>query len=354
MARISELHYSNAYAANSGVAEFAEVALAPSEDPADFVIGFYNADGSLILEVALDDPGVQVTFDAAANENVYTISSSNFGFVLTDPDGGSAGNAEATALTNIDTGTVVNFYDIGGGTQNITATQGAAAGAVSTNLAVPTGPQAATYSLQFNQPNPTTLVAVPITQGNSGVICFVAGTLIETPTGLRPVEDLRPGQGVCTRDSGPQPVRWVGRRRVRADAAFAPIVIAQGQFGADRDTAVSPQHRVLVTGWQAEMLFGSAEVLVPAAALVNGDTVYRRPGGWVTYCHVLFDTHQIIRADGTWSESFHPGPCGLDTLAPEIRAELLALFPEAEVPSALARPALRLTEGAVLAKALRT
>jgi len=49
MARISELHYSNAYASASGVAEFVEVALAPGEDPADFTVSFYDADGTVLL-----------------------------------------------------------------------------------------------------------------------------------------------------------------------------------------------------------------------------------------------------------------------------------------------------------------
>mgnify|MGYP003561850666 FL=1 len=42
------------------------------------------------------------------------------------------------------------------------------------------------------------------------LICFANGTRIATPRGERPVEDIRPGDRVMTRDNGPQPVRWAG------------------------------------------------------------------------------------------------------------------------------------------------
>jgi hypothetical protein len=49
-------------------------------------------------------------------------------------------------------------------------------------------------------------------------VCFVAGTLIATPSGAVPVERLRPGDLVATWDEGAQPVRWVthtpGRWRI--------------------------------------------------------------------------------------------------------------------------------------------
>ncbi len=78
MARISELHYSNAYAASSGEAEFLEVALNASEDPADFMVGFYQSDGSHGLDVNLQDgltAGlITEIIDLENNEKVYVIS----------------------------------------------------------------------------------------------------------------------------------------------------------------------------------------------------------------------------------------------------------------------------------------
>lgn len=358
MARISELHYSNIYAFFSGVPEFVEVALPTDADPADYTISFYSQDGNAFLEVPLDDPGVQVFHDADAGETVYVIQSCDFPFQISDPDIPifEEFNAEGIALTNTATDEVVNFYDIGRGTSPIEAENGVAAGASSTNLPTPTKPIFANYSLQFNQPNPDQLVYGPLTLGDSGIICFTSGTLIETPAGARPVEDLRAGDMVITLDNGPQPLRWVGSRTVAARGSFAPVVFSKGALGASRDTAVSPQHRMLVRGWQAELLFGKNEVLAPAVGLVNGDTIYRRKGGDVTYHHILFDTHQIVCADGAWSESFHPGPVGMSTLSRATREEVLQLFPElradAEAYGPAARPGLRVRETSVLARAV--
>ena len=123
MARISELHYSDAYASSSGINEFLEVALSASENAADFSISFYEADGTEGLVVSLTDAGVQMTYDTDSSEYVYVISADYFDILLTDPDGGGSGNYEAYALVNTDTSTVIDFYDIGGGTQNMVLSQ---------------------------------------------------------------------------------------------------------------------------------------------------------------------------------------------------------------------------------------
>ncbi|MEM9854419.1 MAG: Hint domain-containing protein, partial [Pseudomonadota bacterium] len=49
--------------------------------------------------------------------------------------------------------------------------------------------------------------------------------------------------------------------------------------------------------------------------------------GPVTYIHLLFDTHEIINADGTWSESLHPAALDRDGLDAATREELHTLFP---------------------------
>mgnify|MGYP000441527081 CR=1 FL=1 len=328
MARISELHYSNAYANSSGISEFLEVSLDASDDPANYTVSFYQANGTVGVEVSLDDPSVQVTVDPETGELNYVISADHFDILLTDPDGGSSGNYEAYALTNTDTGTVIDFYDIGGGTQNITATNGVAAGATSQNLAVLVGPNSTTTSLQFNQPNPDELTYETVSPGDTGIACFAAATLIDTPTGPRRIGELRLGDMVCTQDDGPQAVRWVGRSTVRGQRRYVPVRISAGVFGATEDVLVSPQHRVLVTGWQAELYYGESEVLVPAHALVNGTTVSRVPCDIITYVHVMFDRHQLICSSGLISESFLPGGEAVNGLTAASAEELFGLFPE--------------------------
>ena len=158
--------------------------------------------------------------------------------------------------------------------------------------------------------------------------CFVKGSLIETPKGLVKIEALSAGMKVLTRDDGPKTIRWIGQRTVAAHGPNRPIRIRKGQFGATRDLLLSPQHRVLVENSWAELLFGEAEVLVKAKDLIND--LHIRPDdelSSVTYFHILFDSHQIITANGVASESYLPGACTMKGFDPQTQAEILDLFP---------------------------
>lgn len=191
-------------------------------------------------------------------------------------------------------------------------------------------------------------------------ICVARGTLIETDTGPVPVEDLRIGDMVLTADGPPQPIRWIGCSHVtgdalRADPSLRPIRIAAGAFGDHgpaRDLTVSPQHRILLDDWRAELHFGTRQVLVPAKGLTNGTTIRQAsaPDG-IDYFHVLFDRHEIMLTEGLWTESFHPGEYALRELDSAARADLFRLFPRlADGTGApeTARKALRPWEAALL------
>ncbi|TNF17464.1 MAG: Hint domain-containing protein [Rhodobacteraceae bacterium] len=169
----------------------------------------------------------------------------------------------------------------------------------------------------------------PLDVGDLGPVCFTPGTQIETDQGLRPIETLRPGERVRTRDNGFQVLRWIGMQEAEAEADFAPVVFQTGVLGNPAPLCVSQQHRVLVTGWRAELFAGEDEVLVAAKHLVNGRDVVLRPGGRVTYVHILFDGHEIVRAGGVWSESYFPGHAA-ERRDDGLRAELRALFPDLE------------------------
>jgi len=162
--------------------------------------------------------------------------------------------------------------------------------------------------------------------GKFGPPCFAQGTLIETAHGPRAIETLMVGDMVITRDQGPQPLRWVGFRVCAGGRDNAPIRFAQGAIGNSRTLLVSPQHRILVTGWKAQLYFGAEEVLMSAKHLTNGDTICRAPCRMVTYHHLLFDRHQIVCSEGAATESLYPG----DTMLrdnPQIAAEIDAIFP---------------------------
>ena len=187
------------------------------------------------------------------------------------------------------------------------------------------------------------------------VPCFAAGTMIRTPGGEVPVESLRPGDLVETVDDGPQPVRWAGSRTVAATGDMAPIRISGGTFGAHETLEVSPQHRVLIRSGDAELMFGSEEVLVKAKDLVLREGVSRREGGEVTYWHLLFDRHQVIWSEGLPTESFLPGPQTVPVLAQKgIAAEIRKIFPDLDLATGKgygppARPVLRGYESALVA-----
>ena len=159
------------------------------------------------------------------------------------------------------------------------------------------------------------------------VPCFVAGTKILTPAGERAVESLRPGDLVMTRDEGPQPVRWIGRRRVAGRGNAAPVCISAGTFGAHGDLMVSPEHRILLCESGATLLFGVEEVLIAAKDLVGHRAIRRREGAIVEYVHLMLDRHQILCANGLASESFLPGPQTSACFPAEALDEIAGLFP---------------------------
>ncbi len=194
------------------------------------------------------------------------------------------------------------------------------------------------------------------------IVCFGDGTLIATPNGECAIETLVEGDLVLTQDHGPQPIRWIGRRHLtkydlQANPDLAPIRVTTGALGTgvpSRDLILSPQHRVLLTGWQAELLFGEVEVLVPIKALVNDLSITQvTPDTGVTYHHILLQNHEVLWASGAAAESLFPGPVALDAMTSAGFREATKLFTDvgrsAQKDCHLARVALKPYEACVLA-----
>lgn len=186
------------------------------------------------------------------------------------------------------------------------------------------------------------------------VECFTPGALIDTPEGPRRVEDLHPGDLVLTRDHGPQPIIWVGRRQITADQTAAapwlrPIRIRAGALAPGcpaRDLVVSPQHRLLLRSRILARVAGAAEVLTPACQLLGwpGVEALRARAG-VTYLHLMCARHEVIRADGAWTETLYPGPELRRGGSPMAR-EIALLFPALMAPGApVPEPARLLLRG---------
>lgn len=169
------------------------------------------------------------------------------------------------------------------------------------------------------------------------IVCFAAGTLIETADGARKIEEIKTGDLVMTIDHGLQAVAWMGKKKLSAgDLAVAPslrpIRIAAGALGSgvpNADLLVSPQHRVLLRSAMARSIFGADEVLAAAKQLVLIDGIDIADDlEEVAYYHMLFRDHEIILSNGAETESLYTGPEALKSVGENARKEIFSLFPE--------------------------
>ncbi len=166
--------------------------------------------------------------------------------------------------------------------------------------------------------------------------CFTPGTLIATPRGERLVEELRVGDRVITRDNGIQTIRWLGARtlswqELAASPHLQPVLIRQGSLGnglPERDMLVSPNHRMLVANSRTALYFDEHEVLVAAKHLVDHQGVRKIDSCGTTYIHFMFDRHEVVLANGAWTESFQPGDQTLKGMGNPQRQEIFELFPD--------------------------
>lgn len=184
--------------------------------------------------------------------------------------------------------------------------------------------------------------------GKRGAIaCFVAGTRILTMEGQRSVEQLVPGDRILTRDHGLQTLRWIGCRHVSvADVeefgSIRPIRIAEGALGNGmpiRDMLVSPEHRVMITGETAEKMIGEPEAMIAAKYLVGHDGITVEQVDEVIFYHLMFDDHEVVMTEGTWTVSVLPGlstQTGLDAKAVDA---LFEIYPELRVLPTPFKPA---------------
>ncbi len=158
----------------------------------------------------------------------------------------------------------------------------------------------------------------------SACVSFTRGTNITMADGRQvPVEDLRPGDRILTKDNGAQVLRWIGMQTMRATGAFAPIVIAAGAMNNAGELTVSPNHRLFIYQRVDTIGAGQKEVLVKARNLVNGTSVVASQGGFVDYFQLLFDKHEIIFAEGIASESLFVDTTTRPIVPHDVRARLL-------------------------------
>ncbi|SLN42407.1 hypothetical protein PSA7680_02121 [Pseudoruegeria aquimaris] len=328
-ARINELSY------DGGAGDFVEIRVEAGADVSDLVLEVYGKTGP------------RSTLDAtyAVGSGSFTTDGTYDYYVLSVPleDGPRAGIALA------DDGAAIGSV-FWGPTSPISVRGGSLDGTSQDSIGTPLRNNS-TNSLVPDE-NGNWILNTP-TVGSQNFPCLVEGTRILTPKGEAPIERLRTGDLVETLDHGAQPIRWIGCSEVSGLEEMAPIRIAPGVLDNRRAIEVSPQHRFLLAGWKCELLFGMEEVLTSAKSLLHEGLVERVPRPRVRYYHVLFDRHEIIFAEGSATESFHPGDFIFDQLSEQTRAEIVALFPElgadGEGYGETARLTLKAFEGHILA-----
>lgn len=126
------------------------------------------------------------------------------------------------------------------------------------------------------------------------------------------------------------------RRPYRPDVALYPILLRKGALGPNlpkRDMMVSRQHCLLQESAKAELYFGEREVFVRAYHMVGEPGIVEALVQEVTYIHLMFDHHEVIMADGIWSESFQPAARNIGGLDDAARDELLKVFADMPEPA---------------------
>ncbi|WP_141354667.1 Hint domain-containing protein, partial [Gluconobacter sphaericus] len=148
-----------------------------------------------------------------------------------------------------------------------------------------------------------------VSDGNGGSfaeVCFLAGSLISTPSGTIAVENLLAGDNVTAYVDGVETVRqvtWAGQARCTVrphlplDEAGYPIRILKNAISDGipfKDMLITSEHCLFFDG-----------KFVPARMLVNGRSIfYDTSITSYDYYHIETADHSVIMADGMLTESY--------------------------------------------------
>ena len=132
-------------------------------------------------------------------------------------------------------------------------------------------------------------------------LCFCRGTLIRTPGGEVPVEQLAAGDQVVTWRGEVRPITWIGVGKVLATrgarSAATPVIVRKGAL-ADNvphvDLHVTKGHSLWFD-----------DVLIPVEFLVNHRSIlWDDRAKEVEIYHVELDSHDVLIANGAPAESY--------------------------------------------------
>ncbi|MBK5934271.1 putative secreted protein (type I secretion substrate) [Rhodovulum imhoffii] len=176
---------------------------------------------------------------------------------------------------------------------------------------------------------------------NVNVVCFTEGTLILTSNGEKPVETLVVGDEVLTYNGHSKPLKAINIRRLGQlelgdRPNLWPVVIEKNALGSGiphKRLRVSPQHRLLINSKIAQRIAGEPALVSAKKILGHPGTRQPRPPNGCTYIHLIFEEHEVIQANGCWSESFYPGDQALLTLPRQLAQEYSNIFGQFSGPN---------------------
>lgn len=219
-------------------------------------------------------------------------------------------------------------------------------GSLSLMLIAPTGDMATVSLLRFEQGSVMALVDGVMEPGIEYTLVstealrepmFLAdvapfglgrGTRVLVGEGIpRPVEHLRAGDVVFTRDRGPQPLRDVVQVTLKSQGPQAPVVVPAGAIGNSGDLVLAREQRLHLYLRAADGARNGPEVLARAEDLVGSPGAFLQSGGMWT-CHgLVFDRHEIIYAECLAVESLPASGSKFDQLPREAKAAFRARHP---------------------------
>ncbi len=132
---------------------------------------------------------------------------------------------------------------------------------------------------------------------------LIAGTLVATDRGWRPVESITPGDMVLTFDRGLQPVCDVILGVSWDDdspcpQSLWPLSVPAGALGNREAMKLLPEQPVMVESDAAEMLFDDPFALLTAADLQGVRGIERScPGGALEVIQLQFDEDEVVFAN---------------------------------------------------------
>lgn len=166
---------------------------------------------------------------------------------------------------------------------------------------------------------------------------LTVGTQVLTATGVRPVEELKPGDQLVTKDFGLQKLRYIAFQDfdLMPDPKTAPVKVLNRALGFETASYFAPAQLLTCRHPMFDMMFGAPEVLVHCGDLIDAPGFEQIENlRSITYVALGFMRRQILPCNGGFVE------IGPGSLAPsrivlgpeEARLAIQLLEPKPEQP----------------------